>query len=70
MNRFRPNIVFSGGEAFEEDTMAHFRIKGILISIAFKPCARCGMTTISQETGAGAKEPLKTLAGKLSTGQQ
>jgi hypothetical protein len=62
MNRFRPNIVFSGGEAFEEDTMAHFRIGGIDF-YSVKPCARCVMTTIDQETAIGAKEPLKTLAG-------
>jgi uncharacterized protein len=62
MNRFRPNIVFSGGDAFEEDTMAHFRIGGIDF-YSVKPCARCVMTTISQETAGGAKEPLKTLAG-------
>ena len=29
INRFRPNIVFTGGEAFEEDSMEHFIINGI-----------------------------------------
>lgn len=62
MNRFRPNIVFSGGPAYEEDTMAHFTVNGISF-YAVKPCARCVMTTISQETAATSKEPLKTLAG-------
>ena len=29
MNRFRPNIVFSGGDAYEEDFMQHFTISEI-----------------------------------------
>ncbi|QEC80129.1 MOSC domain-containing protein [Mucilaginibacter ginsenosidivorax] len=61
MNRFRPNIVFTGGEAFEEDLMNHITIAGISFYGA-KLCARCVMTTIDQQTGAKAKEPLKTLA--------
>lgn len=61
MNRFRPNIVFTGGTAFAEDTMQHFRINGIDL-YAVKPCARCVVTTTDQETGIIAKEPLKTLA--------
>ena len=61
MNRFRPNIVFTGGAAFAEDTMQHFRINDIDL-YAVKPCARCVVTTTDQETGIIAKEPLKTLA--------
>lgn len=61
MNRFRPNIVFTGGTAFEEDTMKEFHINGTAF-YAVKPCARCVVTTTNQETGATAKEPLKTLA--------
>lgn len=61
MNRFRPNIVFTGGTAFEEDTMKHFQINGIDL-YAVKPCARCVVTTTDQETGITAKEPLKTLS--------
>ena len=61
MNRFRPNIVFTGGDPYQEDTMQHFRISGIDM-FAVKPCARCVVTTTDQETGVTAKEPLKTLA--------
>lgn len=61
MNRFRPNIVFTGGDPYEEDTMKHFQINGVDL-YAVKPCARCVVTTTDQETGATAKEPLKTLA--------
>lgn len=61
MNRFRPNLVFSGGEPYEEDGWDFFAIgqnkfKGV------KPCARCVMTTIDQATAQMSKEPLATLA--------
>src|SRR5579864_153130 len=61
INRFRPNIVFTGGLPFEEDTMEHFIVNGIHC-YAVKPCARCVITTTNQETGITGKEPLKTLA--------
>jgi uncharacterized protein len=61
MNRFRPNIVFKGGTAFLEDSMKEFEINGITFFGA-KPCARCVVTTIDQQTAAKAKEPLKTLS--------
>ncbi len=61
MNRFRPNIVFSGGEAFVEDTFNEFLIGSNRFKMA-KPCARCNVTTINQETAAQGKEPLATLA--------
>lgn len=62
MNRFRPNIVFEGGEPFAESNWKKLRI-GETIFHNVKPCARCVMTTIDQENGVktGA-EPLKTLA--------
>lgn len=66
MNRFRPNIVFTGGNPYEEDTMKHFNINGIDF-FSVKPCARCVITTTDQETGITAKEPLKTLS-KYRTG--
>jgi uncharacterized protein YcbX len=61
MNRFRPNIVFTGGDAFAEDLMNHIQIAGIDFYGA-KLCARCVLTTIDQQTAVKAKEPLKTLA--------
>lgn len=62
MNRFRPNIVFTGGTAFLEDELAEFSINGIHF-FGVKPCARCVMTTIDQDNPVIAKEPLKTLSG-------
>ncbi|SEM57795.1 hypothetical protein SAMN05192574_10148 [Mucilaginibacter gossypiicola] len=61
MNRFRPNIVFTGGDAYSEDLMNHITIAGITFYGA-KLCARCVLTTIDQQTAMKAKEPLKTLA--------
>jgi uncharacterized protein YcbX len=61
MNRFRPNIVFKGGEPFEEDMMEHFIINE-LDFYGVKLCSRCVITTTNQETGVAGKEPLKTLA--------
>lgn len=61
MDRFRPNLVFSGGKAFEEDEWNKVKIGKSLFKIT-KPCARCVMTTIDQKTGIKGKEPLKTLA--------
>jgi uncharacterized protein len=61
MNRFRPNIVFTGGEPFLEDQLHSFNINNIEFS-GVKPCARCVMTTINQDTISTSKEPLKTLA--------
>jgi uncharacterized protein YcbX len=65
MNRFRPNIVVDGESPFAERDLdeiegaaGHWRI-GIR-----KPCKRCKVVTVEQETGAtpSVKEPLKTLA--------
>jgi uncharacterized protein YcbX len=62
MNRFRPNIVFTGGAPYSEDTMNHIMINDIDM-YGVKLCARCVLTTINQETIVKGKEPLKTLAG-------
>src|SRR5205085_2428266 len=40
IRRFRPNIVFTGGEPFEEDGLEAFKIKDILF-YGLKLCARC-----------------------------
>ena len=61
MNRFRPNLVINGANAFEEDGMKEFMINGITFYGA-KPSARCVITTINQSTLLKGKEPLKTLA--------
>jgi uncharacterized protein YcbX len=61
MNRFRPNIVFTGGNPYSEDLMKHIAING-LDMYGVKLCSRCVMTTVNQQTAEKSKEPLKTLA--------
>ena len=61
MERFRPNLVVSGGASHEEDFLKKFRI-GSNIFAAVKPCARCVLTTVDPLTGIAGHEPLKTLS--------
>lgn len=61
VNRFRPNIVFTGGVPFAEDNFRQFAINKVAMA-GVKPCARCVMTTIDQQTGTVGKEPLATLS--------
>lgn len=75
MSRFRPNLVIDGGSPFAEDGWARIRVGGVRLRVV-KPCARCVVTTVDQETGEGGQEPLRTLAtfrrredGKVLFGQ-
>jgi uncharacterized protein len=61
INRFRANLIFEGGQAHIEDTWKEFRV-GQITFWGVKPCARCNVPTIDQNTGIASKEPLKTLA--------
>ena len=62
MNRFRPNIVFTGGKPYAEDDMRSFQINGIDF-FGVKLCARCMVTTIEQDTAQTGKDPLRTISG-------
>lgn len=61
MNRFRPTFVFTGGEPYEEDTWRNITI-GENKFIGVKPCARCVLTTVNQDTAQKGIEPLYTLS--------
>jgi len=62
MNRFRPNLVVRGGDAFAEDTWRELRVGDAVLQVA-KPCGRCQVTTTDQATGeVTGPEPLATLA--------
>lgn len=61
MNRFRPNLVFTGGEPYEEDHWRNFTI-GSNRFVGVKLCDRCVLTTVNQDTAQKGAEPLKTLA--------
>lgn len=60
MNRFRPNLVVEGGNPFQEDGWKKVKVGGVLFRVA-KPCARCEITTVDQDTGEKGIEPLETL---------
>lgn len=61
MNRFRPNIVVSGLDAYGEDRIHELRGNGIRLRVV-KPCVRCSITTTDQSIGvAKGDEPLRTL---------
>ncbi|RPD45433.1 MOSC domain-containing protein [Hymenobacter sediminis] len=70
MDRFRPNLVFSGGEPFGEDAWHHFSI-GEVPFRAVRGCGRCVLTTINQDTATknASGEPLRTLASYRSQGK-
>ena len=61
-DRFRPNLVISGFEPYAEDEWKVIQIGETMFRVA-KPCARCRITTIDQDTAETGKEPLKTLSG-------
>jgi uncharacterized protein YcbX len=61
MNRFRPNIVFTGGEPFAEDGWEGFRI-GAASFRGIRPCGRCQLVNVDQDSGQVGKEPLRTLS--------
>ncbi|MEM9895012.1 MAG: MOSC N-terminal beta barrel domain-containing protein [Bacteroidota bacterium] len=69
MNRFRPNIVIAGSEAYEEDTWQDFNIGGVSF-YGTHTCKRCVFTTVDQETGIRGKEPVKTLSTYRKQGNQ
>ncbi|MFF6806961.1 MOSC N-terminal beta barrel domain-containing protein [Streptomyces sp. NPDC012616] len=60
MNRFRPNLVVSGTEAWSEDGWSRLVVGEVEFRVA-KPCGRCVVTTTDQDTAARGKEPLHTL---------
>ncbi len=60
MNRFRPNLVIDGIEAFEEDYVDTFTLGGAQLK-PVKPCARCPMPSVDQATGVPGPDPLDIL---------
>lgn len=61
MNRFRPNLVVRGTAPYEEDGWGRFAI-GELDFAVTRPCVRCRIPTIDQDTAEAGKEPSRTLA--------
>lgn len=70
MTRFRPNIVVSGGGAWVEDGFTGRRVRvGEVVFRVPKPCGRCAVTTIDQESAERTRQPLRTLARRRLVGQ-
>jgi len=77
MSRFRTNIVAQDAEAWAEDRWRRIRIGPVVFRLV-KPCQRCTVTTVDQNTGErpDRTEPLLTLsrfrrdtAGRIMFGQ-
>lgn len=62
MNRFRPNLVIDGLDAYDEDHLATLTVGDVELRLV-KPCTRCQITTTDQVTAEVGVEPLRTLAG-------
>jgi MOSC domain-containing protein len=62
MTRFRPNLVVAGAPAWAEDGWLGRRLRiGEVTFRAVKPCNRCVVTTIDQDTGERGRQPLRVL---------
>lgn len=74
MDRFRPNLVITGSAPYEEDTWSEIQVGAVRMHVA-KPCARCAVPGVNQDTGERGIEPLRTLEsyrtfnGKVLFGQ-
>ena len=60
MNRFRPNVVIDGLDAFGEDSISDLR-RDTLRLVRATHCERCAVTCTDQESGERSPEPLRTL---------
>lgn len=62
MDRFRPNVVVGGMEAYEEDYAQSLRAAAVELR-PVKPCARCPIPSVDQRTGVPGPDPLDILSG-------
>lgn len=61
INRFRANVIISGAPAWDEDSWQTVTIgTGATFDLP-KPCSRCKMPSIDQDTGVEGEEPGATL---------
>lgn len=63
MNRFRPNLVVDGFDAWAEDGWNRLAVGGVHLRVA-RNCGRCVVTTTDQQSARRGREPLLTL-GRL-----
>jgi uncharacterized protein YcbX len=69
MSRFRPNIVITGTQAFEEDKWKVIAIGEQLFAIV-KACPRCKQSCTDQETGRVHSEPVETMKNFRALGDK
>lgn len=62
IDRFRPNLVIDGIDAYGEDHLKSIETDDWALRIV-KPCTRCRITCTDQQTAEVSSEPLDTLAG-------
>lgn len=60
MNRFRPNLVVAGIGPYEEDHADELRIGDARLK-PVKPCARCNMPSVDQDSGVPGPDPLDVM---------
>jgi uncharacterized protein len=61
MNRFRPNIVIGGVDAYAEDRIHEIHVGEVRLRVV-KACTRCAITTTDQSTGEReSDQPLRAL---------
>ena len=61
MNRFRPNIVIDGIDAYVEEDAEGFSSETVTLSLT-NVCTRCVIPNINQSTASVGREPFKTLS--------
>ncbi|NNE30037.1 MAG: MOSC domain-containing protein [Saprospiraceae bacterium] len=69
MDRFRANIIVATERAHEEDSWESCKIGKVRFGF-IKPCARCQVPTIDQQSAERGAEPIKTLAGYRKKGNK
>ena len=67
MLRYRPNLVVTGGNPWDEDRWRVLETGDITLHLV-KPCARCTVITVDQGTGDKGLEPLRSLKGFQGVG--
>jgi uncharacterized protein YcbX len=61
IDRFRPNLVLGGVDAFEEDYVRELRCGDAVLEVV-KPCVRCTVPSVDPARGEQGVEPGDTLA--------
>ncbi len=61
IDRLRPNIVFTGGPAHAEDHWQAFTVNDVTFRVG-KPCQRCMLINVNQQSGEKSNEPLRTMS--------